>query len=70
MYNYDEETENEATKGKDSIASEDEVKTESAVSPSHKLTLKCIGATRATEYRSALRVVRDLMAEGHAQCFC
>lgn len=46
--------------------SEGEVEIKSTVSPSHKLTLKCIGATKAVEYQSALRVVCDLMTEGRS----
>ena len=32
----------------------------------HKLTFKCIGVTRAAEYQSTLRKVRDAMIEGNS----
>lgn len=65
LYNYDEDTEDNETTTEEG-SSDDEVETKSAaVRSSHKLTFKCIGATKSVSYQSALRVVRDLMVEGH-----
>ena len=61
LYKFDEDNDNETTTEEES--SEDEVEIESAASSSHKLTFKCIGATKATNYQSALREVHDLMAK-------
>ena len=51
-YKFGEDSDNNETTTEEENT-EDEVEIESAVSPSHKLTFKCIGATRAIEYQSA-----------------